>query len=101
AHAGRAAHLLDGQLGGLFAHGVARALDGSHGRLRVGRAGEADIGALRGEIDRGRIDTRELFECALDTAYAGRAGHAFDRQTQAAARGPGWRGAWLEDNGSH
>ncbi|MNL00017.1 hypothetical protein D3C87_1204350 [compost metagenome] len=70
AHARRAGHVLDGEFGGLFAHGVAGAFDGPHGRLRVGRAGEADVGALGGQVDRGRLHAGDGLQRALDAADA-------------------------------
>ncbi len=89
--AGRTRHPLDAQLGGLFADVVARAFDGAHRSLRVGRADEAEIGPLGGKVDRGALHAGDGGQRTLHPAYAGGTGHALDGQTQAADRraGPG------------
>ena len=68
AHTRCAGHVLDRQLDGLFANGVASALNGVDSRLRIGYAGESNVGAFGGEIDHGRLHSGDRFQRSLDTA---------------------------------
>ncbi|MNV05462.1 hypothetical protein D3C71_958000 [compost metagenome] len=90
-NAGRTGHPVDAQFGGGFAHGVARAFDGTDHRLRIGRPDEAEIGPLGGQVDRRRLHAGDGGQRALHPAHTGSAGHALDGQAQAAERraGPG------------
>ncbi|MND82839.1 hypothetical protein D3C80_746830 [compost metagenome] len=52
---GRAGHIFDAEFSGFFTNGVTGALDGTNGCLRIGAIAESDIGALGGQVDRGRL----------------------------------------------
>ena len=101
AHARRAGHVLDRELGGLFAHSVAGTLDGANRSPRIGQAKEGEVGTFGGEIDRGRLHSGDRVQRPLDAANAGGTGHALDWQAQAGDGGAGWIGDRSGGDESH
>ena len=101
AHTRGTGHAFDCQLGGFFTHRVARALDGIYHRLQIGRSAEGNIGALGGQIDRGRLHARYRLERTFDPTDARGARHAFNRQTQTRPHSAGCFGLRLKRNASH
>lgn len=101
AHARRAGHVLDRELGGLFAHRVAGTLDGANRSPRIGQAKEGEVGTFGGEIDRGCLDVRDGFQRALDAADARGTGHALDRQAQTGGDALRWIEDRVDGSGGH